>query len=109
VLSWFSQRAGAAQNRHYWLSHSETDHPLTDPTPSRVTGRISCTKDAQIRMACSLDRRRRGRRKYCFLAGCAADGSLEKSSHPFGKSAREESAGKQVESDSFPTAQQAGL
>jgi hypothetical protein len=44
-----------------------------------------------------------------FLAGCAADGSLEKSSHPFGKSAREESAGKQVESDSFPTAQQAGL
>ncbi len=44
-----------------------------------------------------------------FLAGCASQGSTGGVFNPFAKSARDESLRKQVEADSFPTAQQAGL
>jgi hypothetical protein len=45
-----------------------------------------------------------------FLAGCnAADGPQKKPLLPFSKNARDESIRKQAHSDSFPTAQQAGL
>jgi len=47
-----------------------------------------------------------------FLGGCATDGSSEKGWHPFAKSAaagRDEAASQQAQSDSFPTAKQAGL
>jgi hypothetical protein len=44
-----------------------------------------------------------------LLAGCASEGLPEKPSLPFGKNARDESIRKQAQSDSFPTAQQAGL
>ena len=42
-------------------------------------------------------------------AGCASPGSEKGLSIPFVKNSRDETLRKQVEADSFPTAQQAGL
>ena len=42
-------------------------------------------------------------------AGCAAPGPAKSLSIPFVKSSQDESLRKQVQSDSFPTAAQAGL
>ena len=42
-------------------------------------------------------------------AGCASPGSDKGLSVPFVKNSRDEALRKQVEADSFPTAQQAGL
>jgi hypothetical protein len=44
-----------------------------------------------------------------LLPGCNAEGPQKKPLLPFTKNARDESIRKQAHSDSFPTAQQAGL